>query len=96
MFTVICHDLLVRVLHTEKVMARRYCCHRMQLHQSYFSPASLLLPETEKLCNRVLMLPTGTAVGDTETSTVCDIISSAVPHGEELTRLLSGNIEDTR
>jgi dTDP-4-amino-4,6-dideoxygalactose transaminase len=89
--TGISRDLLVRVLHAENVVARRYFypgCHRMEPYRSYFPHADLLLPETEKLCQRVLVLPTGTAVGEAEIGTVCSILATAVASGGELTRLL--------
>ena len=92
--TGISRDLLVQVLHAENVMARRYFhpgCHRMEPYRSYFPHAGLLLPETEKLCKRVLVLPTGTAVGEVEIRTVCGILATAVANGEELTRLLGGD-----
>jgi len=79
------------VLHAENVVARRYFypgCHRMEPYRSYFPHADLLLPETEKLCQRVLVLPTGTAVGEAEIGTVCSILATAVASGGELTRLL--------
>ncbi len=73
-------DELVRLLHAENVLARRYFypgCHRMAPFQSYFPHAHLLLPETEKLSTRVMSLPTGTAVGVEEVAIVCDIIRAA-------------------
>ncbi len=41
---------LVRVLHAENVLARRYFypgCHEMEPYRSYFPHAGLVLPETE-------------------------------------------------
>ena len=62
----ISRDVLVRVLQAENVLARRYFypgCHQMEPYRSYFPHAGMLLPETEKLTQRVMSLPTGTAVG---------------------------------
>ena len=59
-------DELLVVLHAESVLARRYFypgCHEMEPYRSYFPHAGLLLPETERLTQRVMSLPTGTAVG---------------------------------
>ena len=45
-------DLLVKILHAENILARRYFypgCHQMEPYRSYFPNARLLLPETEKL-----------------------------------------------
>src|SRR5206468_2803782 len=62
----ISRDLLVEVLHAENVIARRYFypgCHRMEPYRSFFPHAGLLLPETEEVSKRVVILPTGTAIG---------------------------------
>jgi len=74
-------DELVRVLHAENVLARRYFypgCHRMEPYRSHYPHARLLLPETEKLAQRVLILPTGTAVSPTEIKEVCAILDQAI------------------
>jgi dTDP-4-amino-4,6-dideoxygalactose transaminase len=92
-------DDLVRVLHAENVIARRYFypgCHRMEPYRSYYPHAGLLLPRTEELVERVLTLPTGTAVGPAQISTICRIIRSAILHGPEVrARLAAGGTELT-
>jgi dTDP-4-amino-4,6-dideoxygalactose transaminase len=80
-------DLLMAVLHAENVIARRYFfpgCHGMEPYRSYFPHARLLLPETERLSGRVLLLPTGTAVGPDEIDTLGKVIRLAADHGPEL------------
>jgi dTDP-4-amino-4,6-dideoxygalactose transaminase len=75
--TQVSRDLLVKILHAENVIARRYFypgCHRMEPYRSYFPHAGLLLPETEKLAQRVLILPTGTAISEADVSKICQII----------------------
>lgn len=84
----ISRDLLMRVLQAENVIARRYFhpgCHRMEPYRSYFPHAGLLLPETERLCERILSLPTGTAVGPPEIDAVTGLIRFALEHGRALT-----------
>jgi dTDP-4-amino-4,6-dideoxygalactose transaminase len=76
-------DELVQVLTAENVLARRYFfpgCHQMEPYRSYFPHAQLLLPETEKLCHRVMLLPTGTAINESSISQVCRILGTAVAH----------------
>jgi dTDP-4-amino-4,6-dideoxygalactose transaminase len=76
-------DHLLQVLHAENVIARRYFypgCHRMEPYRSYFPHAGLLLPETERLTQRVLILPTGTSIGKAEIQTVCQIIRLVASH----------------
>lgn len=83
----ISRDDLVRVLHAENVMARRYFypgCHEMEPYRSYFPHSHLLLPETEKLTQRVMSLPSGTAVGPDEIGLICEIIRSAVENPDAL------------
>jgi len=73
----ISRDKIVEVLHANNIIARRYFypgCHRMEPYRSYFPHASLLLPETEKVAGRVILLPTGTTVGDNHIRTISEII----------------------
>lgn len=86
-------DELVEVLWAENVTARRYFypgCHRMEPYKSYYPHAGLLLPSTELLADKVLSLPTGTAVGEPQIAGICDVIRAAVAQGPEIHRRLSG------
>jgi dTDP-4-amino-4,6-dideoxygalactose transaminase len=74
-------DDLFRVLRAENVLARRYFwpgCHRMEPYKSHFPNAGLLLPVTERVAARVLSLPTGSAVTESDVATVCGVIRQAV------------------
>ncbi|WP_372966456.1 aminotransferase class I/II-fold pyridoxal phosphate-dependent enzyme [Marinobacter sp.] len=85
-------DKLIEILRAENVLARRYFypgCHRMEPYRSYFPHAGLVLPETERLAGRVLSLPTGTAVGQEEITTICQIIRLAVLNSHEASGALS-------
>lgn len=85
--TKINRDELVRILHTENVLARRYFypgCHRMEPYRSYFPHAYLLLPETEKLAKRVIALPTGTSISHDEIKTICKILDFSIKNAKEL------------
>ncbi|HSU68037.1 MAG TPA: aminotransferase class I/II-fold pyridoxal phosphate-dependent enzyme [Tepidisphaeraceae bacterium] len=76
-------DRLIEVLHAENVLARKYFhpgVHRMQPYRSYFPHAGLLLPHTENLASRVLVLPTGTAVTEEEITAISRVIRLAVSH----------------
>lgn len=80
-------DSLARILHSENVFARRYFypgCHRMEPYRSYFPHAGLLLPNTERLARRVLLLPTGTAVASREIAEIGRIIRTVFRHGAEI------------
>ena len=73
------------VLFAENVLARRYFfpgCHHMEPYRSSFPHASACLPETEKLCRRVMVLPNGTSVDESAISRICNIIRKAVSEAE--------------
>jgi dTDP-4-amino-4,6-dideoxygalactose transaminase len=81
----------VDILWAENVLARRYFypgCHRMEPYRSLFPNAGAALPETEKLVQRVLVLPTGTAVDTDDITKLCGIIESVVRNGSEIRRRL--------
>ncbi len=83
----ISRDLLVKILHAENIIARRYFypgCHQMEPYRSHFPNAGLVLPETEKLTRKVLQLPTGTAVGEMEINQVCGLIDFVVSNETEI------------
>lgn len=73
-------DELVTVLQAENVLARKYFwpgCHRMEPYKSHFPNAHLLLPHTEKMAARIMVLPTGQAVEPDIIGTICRIIDTA-------------------
>lgn len=58
-------DAIVAALHAENVLAKRYFnpgCHRMPPYRALHVAAGTRLPHTERLCERLMQLPTGTAV----------------------------------
>jgi len=71
---------IVQVLSAENVLARRYFspgCHRMEPYRSFFPHADLMLPQTERLCKRVIVLPNGNSVDESVISRICNIIRLA-------------------
>ena len=85
-------DELVEVLFAENVLARRYFfpgCHRMEPYRSYFPHAALVLPETERLCRRVMLLPNGTSVNELAISQICQIIRTALSNAPDVRTQLS-------
>ena len=58
-------DEIVAALNAENVLARKYFwpgCHRMEPYRVLFPHASLLLPNTTAVAERVAVLPTGTTI----------------------------------
>jgi dTDP-4-amino-4,6-dideoxygalactose transaminase len=79
-------DDLVRILHAEHVIARRYFhpgCHRMEPYRSR-AGAPAVLPETERASARLLSLPTGTGVTLDDVQEVADILRFAVAHADDI------------
>lgn len=93
--TGITRDELVATLHAENILARRYFfpgCHQMEPYRSYFPHSGLLLPHTERLTQRVLCLPTGTAVGKEEIEAICQLIRLVLENSGEITRRSTSTI----
>lgn len=84
-------DALLSVLQAENIFARRYFypgCHRMAPYGG--TPPAQPLVETERVCERVLTLPSGATVGPDEIGTVARIIRSCVQNGAALNERLAG------
>jgi dTDP-4-amino-4,6-dideoxygalactose transaminase len=78
-------DDLLRILHAENVLARRYFypgCHRMEPYRSL--DPNVTLPATERVASRVLILPTGNAVTPGDVSVICRIVRLAVENSDAL------------
>ena len=73
-------DEIVGALHAENIIARKYFwpgCHKMEPYRSLQPNAGLLLPETEHIATRVIVLPTGQTMDEEMVSRVCEIIHNA-------------------
>jgi dTDP-4-amino-4,6-dideoxygalactose transaminase len=87
-------DELVAVLHMENVLARKYFwpgCHRMEPYRSLQPNASMLLPETEKIANRILLLPTGQTMNSQIIESICRIIQTAIEKADVVRAALGKN-----
>lgn len=96
--TIVSRDQLIKILHAENILARRYFypgCHRMEPYRSYFPHAGLMLPETERLTNRVLCLPTGTGVNEAQIGLICRILRLAIENGAEVSKRMSAKEIET-
>jgi dTDP-4-amino-4,6-dideoxygalactose transaminase len=70
-------DRIIDVLHAENVLARRYFwpgCHNMQPYRSYYPHAGLVLPNTQVVAERVIVLPTGSSIGVEEIEGVMSVL----------------------
>lgn len=74
-------DAILDALHAANVRARRYFypgCHRMEPYRTLYPEQIATLPVTDRLCQRVLVLPTGTAVSRENIQYVCGCIRRVV------------------
>ncbi|MCC9608440.1 aminotransferase class I/II-fold pyridoxal phosphate-dependent enzyme [Blastopirellula sp. JC732] len=88
-------DQLVQILHAHNVLARRYFfpgVHRMEPYCSFYPNAGLLLPVTEQLANRVLVLPTGTSVTAEDIDAIGSIFAWAAENAGELRERLARTV----
>lgn len=85
-------DELVAVLHRENVLVRRYFspgCHRHEPYSSFFPFSGLLLPETERVSERVMQFPTGTGISIAEIESIVDIVRTAIHNAPAIKKVLS-------
>jgi dTDP-4-amino-4,6-dideoxygalactose transaminase len=87
----ITRDELCDIMQAENILARKYFypgCHRMEPYRSYFPHAGLLLPQTEKIINQVISLPTGTSIKEADIIKICDLIRFIFSHGSVIRKKL--------
>ena len=76
-------DEIVRALHAENVLARKYFwpgCHGMKPYRQLFPHAGLMLGNTERVANQVIVLPSGTTLpfeAIEAIAAVCKVMSAA-------------------
>jgi len=90
---------LVRILNAENVRTRRYFfpgCHRMVPYRELYPEAGRFLPETERLTECVMCLPTGSTLRSEDIAAICQIMRLAVAHAADLGAVLSKNCVDVR
>lgn len=74
-------DDILSVLRANNVLARRYFwpgCHRMEPYRTLFPAAAEQLPNTERIADQVVVLPTGTAVNEDDIRTVASIVRDTI------------------
>lgn len=74
-------DQLIEALQAENVIARRYFwpgCHNMEPYRSLYPHAGLVLPQTEVVAARVIVLPTGQTMDAAMIATVVQIMRTRI------------------
>jgi dTDP-4-amino-4,6-dideoxygalactose transaminase len=88
-------DELQAVLWAENVLARRYFfpgCHRMEPYRTLFPDVAERLPETERLVQRVLALPTGTSMSTDAVTAVAGLVARAIRDAPRLRAALRATV----
>jgi dTDP-4-amino-4,6-dideoxygalactose transaminase len=83
---------LVQILRAENVLARRYFfpgCHRLPQYRDLNPDVAIFLPETERLAQTVMCLPTGSTLDPADVDAICQIVRLAVTHAADVRELLS-------
>jgi dTDP-4-amino-4,6-dideoxygalactose transaminase len=89
--TGISRDIINNLLHAENILSRRYFypgCHQMEPYCPSESGLRKQLPETEILTQKVLQLPTGTAVTHEDIEKIYGIIKFIVKNANGIQRKL--------
>jgi dTDP-4-amino-4,6-dideoxygalactose transaminase len=92
-------DQLIAILWAENVRARRYFypgCHRMEPYRTLYPGAGAMLPVTEALVERVVILPTGAAVSAGDVAQVCELIAYVIEHAPLVREALRTQAEEGR
>lgn len=74
-------DAIIAALHAENILARKYFwpgCHMMKPYRDLFPHAGLLLPHSEAVASRVIVLPNGGAINEAMISTLHDILAVSI------------------
>jgi len=70
-------DEVIRALHAENILARKYFwpgCHRMKPYRDLYPHAGVMLPNTEAVARRVVVLPTGTALPEQAVESIASVL----------------------
>lgn len=84
-------DELVDVLHAEQILARKYFwpgVHRMEPYRSLQPNAHLLLPQTERIAPRIMVLPNGETIDAGTIERIGSVIRAALAQAEDVRNAL--------
>ncbi|MDP2761874.1 MAG: DegT/DnrJ/EryC1/StrS family aminotransferase [Sideroxyarcus sp.] len=72
---------IIEALHAENILARKYFwpgCHNMKPYRELYPHAGMMLPNTQRVADRVVVLPTGTTMDREMVATVAAVIRTLV------------------
>jgi dTDP-4-amino-4,6-dideoxygalactose transaminase len=70
-------DIIIAALHAENILARKYFwpgCHGMKPYRDFYPHARLMLSNTERVADRVIVLPSGTTLPNSAIKIVIDLL----------------------
>lgn len=70
-------DEIIAALHAENILARKYFwpgCHGMKPYRDLYPHARLVLPNTERVAGRVIVLPSGTTLEPRHIRVITDLL----------------------
>lgn len=70
-------DEIIKALHAENILARKYFwpgCHRMKPYRDLYPHAGMMLPNTETVARRVVVLPSGTTLPEQAVETIASVL----------------------
>ena len=85
-------DQLLEILQAEHIVARRYFfpgCHNMEPYRSEARYQNLSLPNTDRVCSQVLVLPTGSSIASDDIERICHILRFSIEHSQEIVSRLT-------
>lgn len=74
-------DQIIEALHAENILARKYFwpgCHNMKPYHELYPHAGLVLPNTNEVADRVVVLPTGTTMDKSMVNMVANVIRTLI------------------
>jgi dTDP-4-amino-4,6-dideoxygalactose transaminase len=63
----------------------------MEPYRSLYPNVGMLLPETERLCERVISFPTGTAINAEHITRICEVVRRARESAGEIRAKLAAS-----
>jgi dTDP-4-amino-4,6-dideoxygalactose transaminase len=85
-------DAIISVFHAENILARKYFwpgCHQMLPYRAYYPHAGLLLPNTNEVARRIIVLPTGVHMDADNIGTIISIFDLIRREPEAVLKQLS-------
>jgi dTDP-4-amino-4,6-dideoxygalactose transaminase len=83
-------DALLDIMSHENILARRYFypgCHNMEPYKTLYSVSDNKLPLTTEICRKVLVLPTGTAISESDIEKICGLISFVATQSDKISTM---------